>query len=260
MTDSTSASIWASKLIAPLQKDGSVLIEMIAERCKKRFLHRSISVVGEEELPCRRSTRPWRTMVPMNLWKSGSRFIGYAKPVTTEEEAIAFVNEIRAQHREASHNVYAYALREGQVRGIRTMASPREPLESRFWDVLQKSGIVDAVVVVTRYFGGTLLGAGGLVRAYTEGAAIAVRAARPRVMSPCSVLQMDIDYGQYGKITYILPKYHTVTLESDFGAAVRMQILIKDKYIEAFRKELTELTSATVVPYELEHRFDEIPE
>ena len=79
-------------------------------------------------------------------------------------------------------------------------------------------------------------------------------------MSPCTVLQMDIDYGRYGKITYILPKYHTVTLESDFGAAVRMQILIKDKYIEAFRKELTELTSATVVPYELEHRFDEIPE
>ena len=57
-----------------------------------------------------------------------------------------------------------------------------------------------------------------------------------------------------------IPKYHTVTLESDFGAAVRMQILIKDKYIEAFQKELTELTSATVVPHELEHRFDEIPE
>ena len=127
-------------------------------------------------------------------------------------------------------------------------------------DVLQKSGLVDAVVVVTRYFGGTLLGAGGLVRAYTEGAAIAVRAARPRVMSPCTVLQMDIDYGQYGKITYILPKYHTVTLESDFGAAVRMQILIKDKYLEPFQKELTELTSATVVPYALEQRFDEIPE
>ena len=171
-----------------------------------------------------------------------SRFIGYAKPVTTEEEAIAFVNEIRAQHRDSD---------DGEPQG--TAGIP-------VLDVLQKSGIVDAVVVVTRYFGGTLLGAGGLVRAYTEGAAIAVRAARPRVMSPCTVLQMDIDYGQYGKITYILPKYHTVTLESDFGAAVRMQILIKDKYVEAFRKELTELTSATVVPYELEHRFDEIPE
>lgn len=189
-----------------------------------------------------------------------SRFIGYAKPVTTEEEAIAFIGEIRAQHREASHNVYAYALREGQVRRYSDDGEPQGTAGIPVLDVMQKSGIVDAVVVVTRYFGGTLLGAGGLVRAYTEGAAIAVRAARPRVMSPCTVLQMDIDYGQYGKITYILPKYHTVTLESDFGAAVRMQILIKDKYIEAFQKELTELTSATVVPYELEHRFDEIPE
>ena len=180
--------------------------------------------------------------------------------MTTEEEAIAFIGEIRAQHREASHNVYAYALREGQVRRYSDDGEPQGTAGIPVLDVLQKSGIVDAVVVVTRYFGGTLLGAGGLVRAYTEGAAIAVRAARPRVMSPCTVLQMDIDYGQYGKITYILPKYHTVTLESDFGAAVRMQILIKDKYIEAFRKELTELTSATVVPYELEHRFDEIPE
>ena len=148
----------------------------------------------------------------------------------------------------------------GRCAGIQTMASPRVLPGSQCWMCCRKAAWWMAVVVVTRYFGGTLLGAGGLVRAYTEGAAIAVRAARPRVMSPCTVLQMDIDYGQYGKITYILPKYHTVTLESDFGAAVRMQILIKDKYLEPFQKELTELTSATVVPYALEQRFDEIPE
>ena len=92
-----------------------------------------------------------------------SRFIGYAKPVTTEEEAIAFVNEIRAQHREASHNVYAYALREGQVRRYSDDGEPQGTAGIPVLDVLQKSGIVDAVVVVTRYFGGTLLGAGGLV-------------------------------------------------------------------------------------------------
>ena len=74
------------------------------------------------------------------------------------------------------------------------------------------------------------------------------------------IVPQALPFYEYGKITYILPKYHTVTLESDFGAAVRMQILIKDKYLEAFQKELTELTSATVVPYALEQRFDEIPE
>ena len=101
----------------------------------------------------------------------------------------------------------AYALREGQVRRYSDDGEPQGTAGIPVLDVLQKSGIVDAVVVVTRYFGGTLLGAGGLVRAYTEGAAIAVRAARPRVMSPCTVLQMDIDYGQYGKITYIPVSY-----------------------------------------------------
>ena len=189
-----------------------------------------------------------------------SRFIGSCRPVQTEEEALDFIAKLKSQYWDASHNVYAYILREGNIARFSDDGEPQGTAGRPMLDVLLGEDIHNMAVVVTRYFGGTLLGAGGLVRAYTEGAAIAVRAARPRVMSPCTVLQMDIDYGQYGKITYILPKYHTVTLESDFGAAVRMQILIKDKYIEAFRKELTELTSATVVPYELEHRFDEIPE
>ena len=195
------------------------------------------------------------------LIEKKSRFIATTRPVESEEEALAFIAEMKKKYWDATHNCSAFVI--GDRQQIQRCSDDGEPQGTAgipVLDVLQKSGIVDAVVVVTRYFGGTLLGAGGLVRAYTEGAAIAVRAARPRVMSPCTVLQMDIDYGQYGKITYILPKYHTVTLESDFGAAVRMQILIKDKYIEAFRKELTELPSATVVPYELEHCFDEIPE
>ena len=189
-----------------------------------------------------------------------SRFIGYAAPVSTEAEAVAFVNSIRERHREATHNVYAYILREGQIKRYSDDGEPQGTAGIPVLDVLQKAGIVDAVVVVTRYFGGTLLGAGGLVRAYTEGAAIGVRAARPKVMSPCTVLEMDIDYAQYGKITYILPKYHTLTLDSDFGVAVKLRILIKDRYLDAFRMELTELTSATVFPYEVERLFAEIPE
>ena len=190
-----------------------------------------------------------------------SRFIATVRPVKTEEEAMLFIEEMKKNYWDARHNCSAWVI--GERRESMRCSDDGEPQGTAgkpMLDVLLGEELYNTAVVVTRYFGGTLLGAGGLVRAYTEGAAIAVRAARPRVMSPCTVLQMDIDYGQYGKITYILPKYHTVTLESDFGAAVRMQILIKDKYIEAFRKELTELTSATVVPYELEHRFDEIPE
>ena len=189
-----------------------------------------------------------------------SRFITHLYKVETEAEARARIEETKKKYYDARHNCWCYLLRDGGVVRYSDDGEPQGTAGQPMLNVFQRKEVWNVCCIVTRYFGGTLLGAGGLVRAYTEGAAIAVRAARPRVMSPCTVLQMDIDYGQYGKITYILPKYHTVTLESDFGAAVRMQILIKDKYIEAFRKELTELTSATVVPYELEHRFDEIPE
>lgn len=79
-------------------------------------------------------------------------------------------------------------------------------------------------------------------------------------MSPCTVLEMDIDYGPVWEDHLHLPKYHTLTLDSDFGVAVKLRILIKDRYLDAFRKELTELTSATVFPYEVERLFAEIPE
>lgn len=109
-----------------------------------------------------------------------SRFIGYAAPVSTEAEAVAFVNSIRERHREATHNVYAYILREGQIKRYSDDGEPQGTAGIPVLDVLQKAGIVDAVVVVTRYFGGTLLGAGGLVRAYTEGAAIGYGPPDPR--------------------------------------------------------------------------------
>ncbi len=189
-----------------------------------------------------------------------SRFIGYAAPAATEEEATAFIASIRERHREASHNVYAYVLRDRQIKRYSDDGEPQGTAGLPVLDVLQKAGIVDAVVVVTRYFGGTLLGAGGLVRAYTQGAAIGVQAARPKVMSPCTILEMDIDYAQYGKITYILPKYHTVTLNADFGVAVKLRVLIKDRFLAGFQKELTELTSATVFAYEVEKLFAEVAE
>ena len=189
-----------------------------------------------------------------------SKFTGRLWHVETAEQAVAKIKEMRETFWDATHNCYAYILREGNVMRYSDDGEPQGTAGIPVLDVLQKAGIVDAVVVVTRYFGGTLLGAGGLVRAYTEGAAIGVRAARPKVMSPCTVLEMDIDYAQYGKITYILPKYHTLTLDSDFGVAVKLRILIKDRYLDAFRMELTELTSATVFPYEVERLFAEIPE
>ena len=92
-----------------------------------------------------------------------SKFIGYIKPVQTEEEAIAFIQSIKSKHWDATHNVYAYSLREGQTRRYSDDGEPQGTAGIPTLDVLQKADITDAVVVVTRYFGGILLGGGGLV-------------------------------------------------------------------------------------------------
>ncbi len=184
-----------------------------------------------------------------------SRFIGYISPVQTEEEAMEFIGQIRSKHWDATHNVYAYVLRDGNIRRYSDDGEPSGTAGVPVLDVLQKEGLTDAVVVVTRYFGGIMLGAGGLVRAYSHGAKIAVDAAQTLWMHPCTLFQLQMEYPMYGKINYILPDYAAAVEESDFGVAVTMKILMKDELLPRFYKHLRELTADTVVPCELEKRF-----
>lgn len=102
--------------------------------------------------------------------------------------------------------------------------------------------------MVTRYFGGVLLGAGGLVRAYSHGAKLAVDAAERMTMSECTELALEFGYDLYGKISYLLPQFHAQTTFSDFGAVVRLQVLVKDCFVPSFEKALAEGTSALVTP------------
>ncbi len=184
-----------------------------------------------------------------------SRFIGAIAPVETEEEALDFIAQIKHQHRDATHNTYAYVLKNG-VKRYSDDGEPQGTAGVPMLDCLEKEGLVDVAVVVTRYFGGILLGAGGLVRAYSHGAKIAVDAASRKLMTTCVLLGMEFDYSFYGKINYLLPKYVCRVEESDFGALVQMKILFKQTEVEAFLKEVTELSAALVVPQVLEERFD----
>ena len=119
-----------------------------------------------------------------------SRFIGHIAPVSTEEEAIAFINEMRAKYRDATHNVYAYSLRENQIKRASDDGEPQGTGGVPVLNVLNGNGLVDVCCVVTRYFGGTLLGVGGLVRAYAEGAKIAVAAADIKIMAESADLSV----------------------------------------------------------------------
>ena len=154
------------------------------------------------------------------------RFIGYAKPVTTQEEAMDFINKISAKHWDATHNVYAYVLREGQARRYSDDGEPSGTAGVPVLDVLLKENITDCVVVATRYFGGVLLGAGGLVRAYSHTSKIAVDAAGIMKMSVCSVMSVTCDYNFYGRLTSLIPEFGGITEDTEFGENVTVKFYL----------------------------------
>ena len=136
-----------------------------------------------------------------------SEFIGYLCPVQTEEQAVAFIEEIRAMHRKATHNCYAYILRENNAARHSDDGEPGGTAGVPIYEVLRKEGLTDVCCVVTRYFGGVLLGAGGLVRAYTKGAKDAVDAAQIKCMAEAVKLAVTVDYGLYGRLAQVFADF-----------------------------------------------------
>ena len=174
-----------------------------------------------------------------------SEFIGYIAPVKTDEEAVNFINTIKAKHRKAKHNVYAYILRKDNISRYSDDGEPQGTAGVPVLDVLQKRGLTDVCVVVTRYFGGILLGGGGLVRSYSHAASLACDAAHTMDMCLCHRLKICTDYGMYGKLTYILPNFETITVNSDFADSVTLELLVLSKKLSALISEITEITNGS---------------
>lgn len=193
-----------------------------------------------------------------DFFERKSQFIGYIAPVSSEEEALAFLAEIRAKHRDARHNCFAYILQNG-VKRASDDGEPQGTAGVPIMEVVEREGLTDVIVVVTRYFGGILLGAGGLVRAYAHAAKLAVDAAQRKVMSPAVLVEMQMDYNQYGRINNVLSKYTAIVQDTTFTDMVTMRILFIERDVEAFRAELTEMTAATVEAVEVERLMGEFP-
>ena len=176
-----------------------------------------------------------------------SRFIGYAAPCKTEEEALKFLATIREKHKDASHNCYAYII--GQNMGIARYSDDGEPGGTAgmpIIEVIKARGVVDVCVVVTRYFGGILLGAGGLVRAYAEGSKVALDAAKVVVMHLTDRYAFDTDYSSVGKLDYWLQSQPVQVNEREFGAQVTYDISVKHEDSEAFLKGLTSVSMGRI--------------
>jgi uncharacterized YigZ family protein len=130
-----------------------------------------------------------------------SRFIGYAQPVQTEEEAVSFIDKIKKQHWDANHNCSAYVVgRRGEFQKQSDDGEPSGTAGKPILEVIKNQGLTDTVVVVTRYFGGIMLGAGGLIRAYTDGAVAALDAAVPIYRVLHSEIIVEMDYSWWGKL------------------------------------------------------------
>ncbi|MBQ2092919.1 MAG: YigZ family protein, partial [Clostridia bacterium] len=171
-----------------------------------------------------------------------SRFIGYAKPVTTEAEATAFIEEIRKKHWDAKHNVYAYVLREGNAQRYSDDGEPQGTAGVPTLDVLKKQGVTDCVVVVTRYFGGILLGGGGLVRAYSHAASIALQAAGIVEMRSFTSCETMLDYNLYGRLPALIAELSGKVTDTDFADAVRVKFLIPEEFLPLFAEKFADLT------------------
>lgn len=187
-----------------------------------------------------------------------SRFIGHIMPVQTESEALAFIETIKKQHWDATHNVYAYLVREENIRRYSDDGEPKGTAGVPVLDVLQKEGLCDVCVVVTRYFGGILLGGGGLVRAYSHAASLAVQKAGKLLLTLCTVLEVSCDYSFYQRLQQILPRFDARTTESDFGEQVRLVLRLPKENGAAFLCQVQEASAGGVSPAMLREEYAQV--
>ena len=172
-----------------------------------------------------------------------SVFIGEAMPVSTESEAIAFVDSVKKRYPDARHHVYAYVLRENSAMRFTDDREPQGTAGMPVLDVIRKNGLTDVVVVVTRYFGGTLLGTGGLVRAYTSAALGAVEAAEIIRYDIYTSLEISVSYSDYGKITSILQDRGFRTEDTSYDTGVSLSGRIIKSELDALNSAITEATA-----------------
>ena len=175
-----------------------------------------------------------------------STFIGYAKPIKTEEEAIEFINEIKKKHKDATHNVWAYTV--GKTMNIQRYSDDGEPQGTAgipTLEVIKKEDLRDVVVVVTRYFGGIKLGAGGLVRAYTKGAKVGIEAGIVIEKVKYSEVKIKIEYTQLGRIQNEIMNLGFKVKDTIYSEDVELIVYVRNEEAQSLMDRIIDITSGT---------------
>lgn len=185
-----------------------------------------------------------------------SRFIGYAKPIDTEEEALEFIDEIKKKHKDARHNVHAYVV--GENNHIQRFSDDGEPSGTAgipVLEVIKKEDLRNIAIVVTRYFGGIKLGAGGLIRAYTKGAKIGIEDGIIVDKVLYKRVLIRIDYGLLGKVKNELLRLNYYIKDITYDDAVNIYVMCDVSNLENLNNLMTEITSAQATFEELDEEY-----
>jgi len=195
----------------------------------------------------------------VELIEKRSRFIGYVWQVESEDEALSHLKRIRTQHKDANHNVYAYTLRETGVTRYSDAGEPQGTAGLPVLNVLTKEEITNVLCVVTRYFGGTLLGTGGLVRAYSQAAKLALDAAGISAVRAWREILLSCTYAQYERLCKAATDASAVIEATDFGADVTLTLLLPDAEAGAFCAHITDVSAGTATTEQLDLRPIPVP-
>ncbi|MBR6509131.1 MAG: YigZ family protein [Clostridia bacterium] len=181
-----------------------------------------------------------------------SRFIASLKQVKTEEEAISFIEEIRSKYWDARHNCFAYSVEGGKYSRFSDDGEPHGTAGKPILEVINGNEINDVVIVVTRYFGGVLLGTGGLVRAYGKASKDALENAKKAEMIPCTLYETTCEYSDHQILTNLIENSGGEIRNTDFTDKVKVSYVFKDNECNLFLDKLTETFSARLNAFETE--------
>lgn len=182
-----------------------------------------------------------------SLTEKRSKFIATVMPVDNEDDAIAFVSSVKAKYPDARHNVYAYVIDENNIFRYSDDGEPQGTAGMPVLDAMRKDGIVDAAVVVTRYFGGILLGTGGLVHAYSSAARSGLLDAGIVMRTLCDVVSVRVDYTLSGKVQYILSAGGYMIEDTVYDNEVTYKVCVKCDETESFIAKITDETNARAI-------------
>lgn len=174
-----------------------------------------------------------------------SKFIASLSPIESETEAADFINKVKSEHYDARHNVFAYVIKDGAER-FSDDGEPQGTAGMPTLENIRRRGLVNVAVVVTRYFGGILLGAPRLLRAYNHTAALAFDAAKILVMRRCDILKLVCPYDFYARAEILVRSCSGTIQKRDFTENVTLEIVMPEGLTENFSKQLTELSGGSL--------------